>query len=426
MKYNTIPKSLFQKNREKFAKTLPKGGMAILHSNWETPRNGDAFFDFRQQSDLFYLTGIDQEDTIYMCFPDCPNPMFRECVFVKETNEKIAVWDGARLTPNQVYERSGISSVFWYHEFWQTIHAVILMSESIGVNLNENDRFTSQVPYSSIQFAKELKERYPAHGVFRLAPTLSRLRMAKEPEEIELLKEAVDITKKGLFRALRFIKPGVMEYEVEAEIVHEFIRNRSKGFAFDPIMASGSSACVLHYIENNKPLKDGDLMLLDFGAEYANYNGDLTRCIPVNGKFSKRQKEVYDAVLDVQRFAMGILKPGVTLPDYHSQVCTYTNGKLVELGLFTSQEIKDNPKAFLKYFMHGTSHHLGLDVHDVMHRFEPIPDGSVLTIEPGIYIPEEGIGVRIENDVVLQGDTMLDLMEDFPIETDEIEAAMNS
>ncbi|MCH1544504.1 MAG: Xaa-Pro aminopeptidase [Bacteroidia bacterium] len=425
MKYHQLPKGLFEKNRQKLADSLPKGGMAIIHSNWETPRNGDAFFAFRQQSDLFYLTGIDQEDTIYVSFPDCPNPMFKECVFVKETNAQIAVWDGARLNPEQVYERSGISSVFWYHEFWQTIHSVILMAESIGVNLNENDRFTTNVPYSNIHFTKQLKDRYPVHNMFRLAPTLARLRMSKEEEEIELLKEAISITRKGLYRALQFIKPGVMEYEVEAEIIHEFIKNRSKGFAFDPIMASGESACVLHYIENNKPLKDGDLMLLDFGAEYANYNGDLTRCIPVNGKFSKRQKEVYDAVLDVQRYAKSNLKPGVTLPDYHGKVCAYTNEKLVELGLFTQQEIKDNPKSYLKYFMHGTSHHLGLDVHDVMHRFEPIPDGSVLTIEPGIYIPEEEIGVRIENDVVLQGDKIIDLMEDFPIKTEEIEDAMN-
>jgi Xaa-Pro aminopeptidase len=425
MKYNSIPSELFIENRKKLSQEIPSGGMAILHSNWETPRNGDAFFSFRQQSDLFYLSGVDQEDTILVLFPDCPNPQFREFIFVKETNEKIAVWDGARLTPNEVYETSGVQSVFWYHEFWQTIHAIVLMADTIWVNLNENDRFTSSVPYSNLWLTNELKAKYPAHSFKRIAPVISRLRMRKSELEINLLKEAISITHKGLIRALKFMKPGIMEFELEAEIIHEFIRNRSKGFAFDPIIASGSSACVLHYIENNKRCNDGDLLLLDFGAEYANYNGDCTRCIPVNGRFSPRQKEVYDAVLDVHNYAKSILKPGLLLPDYHSQVGSFTNEKLVQLGLFSVSDIKNNPKSYLKYFMHGTSHHLGLDVHDVMHRFEPIPENSVLTIEPGIYIPEEGIGVRIENDVWLHKGEIIDLMADFPIETEEIEAAMN-
>jgi Xaa-Pro aminopeptidase len=351
--------------------------------------------------------------------------MFREVVFVKETNEHIAIWDGERLNPQQVYETSGISSVFWHHEFWKTIHAIVLMAENIAVSLNENDRFLSRVAYSNLDLTHELKHRYPAHNFIRIASTLANLRMQKSQTEIDLLKEAIAITKKGLLRAMKFIKPGVMEYEIEAELIYEFIRNRSKGFAFDPIIASGSSACVLHYIENNKPVKDGDLILMDFGAEYANYNADLTRCIPANGKFSKRQAEVYNAVLSVHDFAKSIVKPSVTIPEYHAQVCAFMSEKLVELGLLTSQEIKENPKAFLKYYMHGTSHHLGLDVHDVMHRFEPIPDFSVLTIEPGIYIPEEGIGVRIENDIWLNGDQKIDLMEGFPITVEEIESAMN-
>lgn len=424
MKYNHIPNELFIENRRKLAEKIPNGSMAFFHSNWETPRNGDAFFSFRQQSDLFYLSGVDQEDTLLVLFPDCPNPQFREFIFVKETNEKIAIWDGARLNPSQVFETSGIQSVFWYTEMWQTLHSVILMAENLYVNLNENDRFTSQVPYANRWLTQELKQRYPAHEIKRVAPILSRLRMSKSMLEINLLKEAIKITKKGLDRALKFIKPGVTEYEIEAEIIHEFIRNRSLGFAFDPIIASGRSACVLHYIENNKTCQDGDLLLLDFGAEYANYNGDCTRCIPVNGKFSARQKEVYDAVLDVHDYAKSILKPGLLLPEYHAEVGTFTNDKLVQLGLFTSDDIKINPKSYLKYFMHGTSHHLGLDVHDVMHRFEPIPAESVLTIEPGIYIPSEGIGVRIENDVWLHEGEVIDLMEGFPITTEEIEAAM--
>lgn len=425
MKYHKINSELFVNNRKRLAEKLESGTIAIISSNHEVPRNGDAFFSFRQNSDLYYLTGIDQEDTILVLFPDCPNPMFREAVFVKETNEQIAIWDGERLNPQQVYETSGISSVFWHHEFWKTIHSIILMAENIAVSLNENDRFVSRVNYSNLDLTHELKNRYPAHNFKRIAGTLSRLRMQKSELEIELLKEAISITKKGLLRAMKFIQPGVMEYEIEAELIYEFVRNRSKGFAFDPIIASGSSACVLHYIENNKPVKDGDLILMDFGAEYANYNADLTRCIPANGKFSKRQAEVYNAVLSVHDYAKSIVKPGVTIPDYHGQVCAFMSEKLVELGLLTSQEIKDNPKAFLKYYMHGTSHHLGLDVHDVMHRFEPIPDFSVLTIEPGIYIPEEGIGVRIENDIWLNGNHKIDLMEGFPITVEEIEMVMN-
>ncbi len=426
MKYNNINKDLFIRNRSKLSAQLASGTMALFHSNHETPRNGDAFFSFRQQSDLFYLTGIDQEDTILVLFPDCPNPQFREVVFVKETNEQIAVWDGAKLNPEQVLETSGIQSVFWFHEFWNTMHAIFLMAEGIGLNLNENDRFLSRVSYSNLDFCNEVKHRYPLHRYSRLASTMARLRMSKEDIEIELLKEAISITKKGLMRALKFVKPGVWEYEIEAEIIHEFIRNRSKGFAFDPIIATGKNATTLHYIDNNKQCQDGDLLLMDFGAEYANYNGDLTRCIPVNGKFSQRQKDVYNSVLAIHRFAKSILKPGLILPNYHGEVAKFANEELVKLGLFTSQEIKDNPRSYLKYFMHGTSHHLGLDVHDVMHRFEPIPDRSVLTIEPGIYIPQEGIGIRIENDLLIAHSGNIDFMEDFPIEVEEIETLMHS
>jgi Xaa-Pro aminopeptidase len=426
MKYNSIPQTLFIKNRNKFISKMKPGSIAIFHSNDEMPRNGDAYFGFKQQSDLFYLTGVDQEDTILVLFPDCPNPLYREMIFVKETSEQIAIWDGARLMPNDVFKVSGIQNVYWYHEFQKTIHAAFLLAENIYVNLNENDRFTDKVAYANLRFAKEIIEKYPAHQILRSAPILANLRMVKEPEEIELLKEAIRITKLGFERLLKFVKPGVWEYEIEAELIHEFIRNRSRGFAFDPIIGSGSSACVLHYIENNKPCKDGDLLLLDFGAEYANYNGDLSRCIPVNGKFSKRQAEVYDAVLSVQRFAKTVMKPGVNLPTYHAQVCEFMTEKLLEINLLTTSELKENPKAFMKYYMHGTSHHLGLDVHDVMHRFEPMQVGNVLTVEPGIYIQAEGIGVRIENDVILTDHGVIDLMDGYPIEIDEIESIMNS
>lgn len=424
-KYINPSKDLFIKNRQKFTSKMTPGSIALFHCNDEVPRNGDAYFSFRQQSDIYYLTGIDQEDTILVLFPDAPNPMYREMLFIKETSEQIAIWDGARLTPNQAYDVSGISQVFWYHDFWRTIHAAILLAETIYVNLNENDRFTDKVSYAGIRFAKEIINKYPAHQIKRSAPILADLRMRKEPEEITQLKEAISITKKGFDRLLSFIKPGVMEYEVEAELIHEFIRNRSKGFAFDPIIAGGKNACVLHYIENNKVLNDGDLVLLDFGAEYGNYNGDLSRTLPVNGKFTQRQKEVYNAVLSVQRYAKTLLKPGISIPNYHDEVCKFMSEELIKLGLITTAELKSNPKAFLKYYMHGTSHHLGLDVHDVMHRWGNLDLNNVVTVEPGIYIPEEGIGIRIENDVVIRDNGVEDLMEDYLIEVEEIEQAMN-
>ncbi|MFM7639819.1 MAG: aminopeptidase P family protein [Bacteroidota bacterium] len=424
-KYSNPNAHLFVKNRQKFANSMAQGGIAIFHSNDEVPRNGDAYFSFRQQSDIYYLTGIDQEDTILVLFPDCPNPLYREMVFVKETSEQIAVWDGARLNPNQVYKVSGISKVFWYHEFWKTIHAAFLLSDIIYLNLNENDRFSDRVSYANLRFAQEVKAKYPAHQIKRSAPILANLRMRKESEEIDQLKEAIAITKKGFERLLGFVKPGVWEYEIEAELIHEFIRNRSRGFAFDPIIASGKSACVLHYIENNKQCKDGDLLLLDFGAEYGNYNGDLSRCIPVNGKFSARQKQVYNAVLHVQREAKKLLKPGVSLPVYHEEVCRIMSEELIKLGLLTSEEVNANPKAHMKYYMHGTSHHLGLDVHDVMHRWENLDINNVVTVEPGIYIPEEGLGIRIENDVIITANGVIDLMDGFPIEVEEIEDLMN-
>lgn len=423
-KYANPNNNLFIKNRTKFSNKINDGGMAVFHSNDEAPRNGDAYFTFRQQSDIYYLTGIDQEDTILVLFPSSPNPMYREMLFIKETSEQIAIWDGARLTPNQAHEVSGISNVFWYHEFWRTIHAAFLLSETIYLNLNENDRFTDKVPYAGLRFAQEIIAKYPAHSTKRSAPILADLRMRKEPEEIEQLKQAIAITKKGFDRLLTFVRPGVMEYEIEAELIHEFIRNRSRGFAFDPIIAGGANACVLHYIDNNKMVKDGDLILLDFGAEYGNYNGDLSRTIPVNGKFTQRQKDVYNAVLNVQRFAKTLLKPGISIPAYHEEVCKFMTEELLKLNLLSQEEVKANPKAFMKYYMHGTSHHLGLDVHDVMHRWGNLDINNVVTVEPGIYIREEGIGIRIENDVIITETGVIDLMDDFIIETDEIEAAM--
>lgn len=403
---------------------MAPGSIAVFHSNDEMPRNGDANFKFKQNSDIFYLSGVDQEDTILVLFPDAPNPMFREMLFVKETSEQIAIWDGARLTPDQAFQTSGVQNVFWYHEFWQTAHAAFLMAENIYLNLNENDRFADKAAYSGLRFANQVKTKYPAHSVKRSAPILADLRMCKEPEEIEALKQAIDITRSGFERLLGFVKPGVWEYEIEAELIHEFTRLRGNGFAFDPIIASGASACVLHYIENNRQVKEGDLLLLDFGAEYANYNGDLTRCIPASGKFSARQKQVYNAVLHVQKEAKKLIKPGVRLPDYHDQVCEIMTEQLIGLGLLTSEQVKKDKFAFRKYYMHGTSHHLGLDVHDVMHRWGTFSVGNVLTVEPGIYIQEEGIGIRIENDILLTENGIIDFMDGLPVEVEEIEARM--
>lgn len=403
---------------------MKPGSIAVFHSNDEVPKNGDANFKFKQNSDLFYLCGIDQEDTVLVIFPDAPNPMHREMLFIKETSEQIAIWDGARLNPDQAFECSGVKNVFWYHEFWQTAHPAFLMAEHIYINLNENDRFADKVPYNGLRFGNSVMNKYPAHKVERSAPILADLRMCKEPEEVEALKKAIDITGAGFRRLLKFVKPGVWEYEIEAELLHEFVRSRSSGFAFDPIIASGKNACTLHYIDNNTQAKDGDLMLLDFGADYANYNGDLSRCIPVNGRFSPRQKAVYNAVLTVQREAKKLIKPGLVLPEYHADVCKVMTEELIKLGLITSDEAKNNKNAFMKYYMHGTSHHLGLDVHDVMHRFGKFQVGNVLTVEPGIYIQEEGIGVRIENDVLITENGIVDFMDGLPIEVEEIEAAM--
>lgn len=425
MKYSPISEELFIRNREKLCKQMKPGSIAVFQSNDEVPRNGDALYRFKQNSDIFYLTGIDQEDTILVMFPDCPNPMYREMLFIKETSEQIAVWDGARLMPDEAAKVSGVNKVFWHHEFWKTIHPAFLLAENIYLNLNENDRASNVVPNNAFRFAHEIRHKYPAHQVLRTAPILSNLRMCKEPEEIELLKEAIGITRKGFERILKFVKPGICEYEIEAELIHEFTRNRSNGFAFDPIIASGKNACVLHYVENNDMCRAGDLILLDFGAEYANYNGDLSRTIPVNGKFTPRQRDVYNAVLTVQKEAKKLIQPGKKLPEYHEQVCEVMTEQLVNLKLLSMEDVKNNPKSFMKYYMHGTSHHLGLDVHDVMHRWGEMKVGNVLTVEPGIYIREEGIGIRIENDVLITNGGLMDFMEGLPTEVEEIEMAMN-
>ncbi|MCX6291661.1 MAG: aminopeptidase P N-terminal domain-containing protein [Bacteroidetes bacterium] len=427
MKYPSIDKKLFIQNRKKFVSHLHPDSIAIFNSNDEMPRNGDGTFPFRQHSDLFYLSGIDQEQTILVMAPNHPLPEYREVLFLRKTNEHIAVWEGHKYTKEEAREASGIQHVFWVEDFQTMLPVMMHHSTHVYLNLNENDRFSNEVPYREARFAVELKNKYPNHHYERSALIMAKLRSIKSKEEVELMQIACDITDKALRRVLRFVKPGVMEYEIEAEITHEFIRNRANGHAYTPIIASGANACVLHYTDNNLECKDGDVILLDFGAEYANYAADLTRSIPVSGKFTKRQRDVYNAVLRVMRAAIKMLVVGNTIPKYHEEVGKVMEQELIGLGLLKADEVKkQDPKQplYKKYFMHGTSHFLGLDVHDIGNRYEPMQAGMVFTCEPGIYIPEENLGIRIENDILLTANGPVDLMAKIPVEADEIEELM--
>lgn len=428
MKYTPLLKELYQRNRAKFTAKMAKNGVAIFNANDILPTNADGTMKFRQNNDLFYLCGIDQEETILLLAPDCPNPAWREVLFLRETNAHIAVWEGHKYTKEEAFLASGIETILWLSEFELVFNSVVNLSDSIYLNTNEHLRAGVVVETRDARFIQVVKERYPLHRLERAAPILHALRAVKESEEIQQLQIACDITEKGFRRVLGMVQPGVTEYEIEAELLHEFVRNRSRGFAYEPIIASGLSACVLHYIENNKACLDGELLLLDVAAEYGNYNADMTRTIPVNGCYTQRQRQVYDAVLRVEREAASMLRPGVTIQDYHREVGLVMQSELVGLGLIDQTDIKNqDPKwpAYKKYFMHGTSHHLGLDVHDVGTMHYPISAGMVFTVEPGIYIPEEGFAVRIENNIVVQEQGYLDLMQNIPIEAEEIESLMN-
>jgi len=391
------------------------------------PRNGDQNFPFRQNSDFFYLTGIDQEKSILLLCPECPNPKLREVLFLVETSELIAIWYGHKYTKDEGSTTSGIKTILWLDSFETVLKEVMSTTHNVYLNTNENIRYSSEVITRDVRFAKDIKKKFPAHNYHRAAPIVTNLRTSKSSIEVELIQKACDITEKGFRRVLQFVKPGVMEYEVEAEITHEFLCNRANGHSYSPIIASGKSACVLHYVENNKECKDGDLMLLDFGAEYANYAGDLSRTIPVNGKFTPRQKDVYNACLRVMKAAIKMLVVGNTIDKYHAEVCKVMEKELIGLGLFTAEDVKNQDPAkplFFKYYMHGTSHFMGLDVHDVGSKQEELRDGMLFSCEPGIYIMEEGIGIRIENDILVTENGPVDLMKNIPIEVDEIEALM--
>ena len=427
MKYSAIKKDLYIDNRKNFSKHLKPNSLALFVSNDILPTNGDGSLGFIQNSDLLHLSGVDQEDTILLIYPDAKDGKQKEILFIKETSELIAIWEGAKLTKQQATDVSGIINIMWFHEFEKTFKAIGFQAEHFYLNSNEHTRRYIDMETAEMRFNKKIMAQFPLHHIERSAPIMHRIRSIKHPIEIELMQQACNITEKGFRRLLSFTKPGVMEYEIEAELIHEFVRNRSRGFAYGPIIASGGNACVLHYVENNKECKNGDVILLDVAAEYGNYASDMTRCIPVSGKFTKRQREVYDSVLRVMKGAAAILKPGNTFEKYNAAVGDMMTRELIQLGLITEEDVKNqNPAwpAYKKYFMHGTSHFIGLDVHDVGFFAEPMQVGMAFTIEPGIYIPEENLGIRLENNYIITATGNDDLMKNIPLEADEIEALM--
>ncbi|MCB0483272.1 MAG: aminopeptidase P N-terminal domain-containing protein [Flavobacteriales bacterium] len=430
MKYEVLPSALFQRNRQKFAKHMQPDCLAVFNSNDIYPVSADSTMPFKQHRDILYLSGVDQEESILVIFPDAFEPEHREVLFLRETNETIKIWEGEKLTKQSAFELSGIKTVYWLQDFERVFKSMMAQANGIYINTNEHLRAVVETETREDRFIKKVKAQYPAHQVHKAAPIMHRLRSVKEPEEIQHIQRACNITKAGLERVLQFVKPGVWEYEIEAEFIHEFTRRRSQGFAYTPIIASGFNACVLHYIENNQQCQDGDVLLMDVGAEYGNYASDLTRCLPVNGRFTPRQKEVYNAVLRVKNAATQLLRPGIYLKEYHTEVGKLMESELLELGLIDRHDIqKQDPAwpAYKKYFMHGTSHFMGLDTHDLGLWTEPVKAGNVFTCEPGIYIPEERLGIRLEDDLVVQEDgAPLNLMAEIPIEAEHIEELMQA
>jgi Xaa-Pro aminopeptidase len=430
MKYDPIDPKLFIKNRKNFMAQMKPSSLAAFNSNDIFTTGADSTMPFKQHRDIFYLSGADQENTILVLFPDSPDPAHREVLFVTETNEHIAVWEGEKLTKEKATEITGIKTVYWLKDFDKKFFEMATQCDTFYFNTNEHYRQAVELESRESRFIKKIKEQYPAHNVARSAPILQRLRAVKDQIEIDILQQACDITKAGFERVLKFLKPSVKEYEIEAEFLHEFIRRRSDGFAYTPIIASGDNANVLHYIQNNDTCNEGELLLIDAGASYANYASDMSRTIPVSGKFTKRQKEVYNAVLRVKDEATKMLVPGTMWKEYHVEVGKLMTSELLDLGLLDKADVHNedpNWPAYKKYFMHGTSHHIGLDTHDYGILWEPMQAGNVFTVEPGIYIPDEGFGIRLEDDVVIQetGEPF-NLMRDIPIEADEIEEVMNS
>ena len=426
MKKVNISSQFHVRNRKKLAGSLLKDSVAVLASNDDVHRNGDQNFPFRQNSDFYYLTGIEQEKTMLALCPGHPDEKLREVMFVQKPDPAAEKWNGHKLTKEEVKVISGIETVKWLDEVDLTLRDMILHSENIYLNLNEYVKYLNPVSYNSQRLVKRLKEDFPLHNYHRLAPFLTKQRLIKQPEEIEMMQKACDITASAFERILKFVKPGVKEYEVEAEMTHEFIRKGARGHAYPPIVGSGKNALVLHYTENSDTCNDGDLLLMDFGAEYGHYAADCSRTIPVNGKFSKRQKACYEAVLRVQKEATKLFVPGNSIDKVNKKVWKMMENEMIGLGLFSEEDVKkqdeSNPMYF-KYLMHGVDHFIGLDVHDVGDKYQPFEKGMVLTLEPGIYIEDEGIGIRIENNIVVD-DEPVDLMAGIPREVEEIEALM--
>jgi Xaa-Pro aminopeptidase len=426
-RYATIDPSLFVNNRKRFVAEMKQKAIAVFHSNDEMPRNGDCCYPFRQNSDFFYLSGIDQEQSILMLFPQSPDPKFKEVLFVRETDEHTKVWEGEKYTKEEARKVSGIQTVYWTKEYETLMQWLSEECNFVYLNNNENDRAKNEVISRDARLTPQTKKLFPGKRFERSAPIMIKLREIKSKIEIEIIKEACSITEKAFRRTLQFIKPGVWEYEIEAEISHEFTINRSNGHAYSPIVASGKNACVLHYVNNNQQCEKGDLILMDFGAEYANYASDLTRTVPVSGKFSKRQKAVYNGVLNVLKESRKLLVAGNNFQDYNKGVRNIIEKELVDLDLITVAEIrKQDPQnpVFRKYFMHGISHFMGLDVHDLGDRNNKFESGMIFTCEPGIYIPKENIGIRLENDILITAKGPQDLMKNIPIEAEEIEDLM--
>lgn len=430
MKYDLISNRLFIDNRQRFMGQMRPKSIAVFNSNDIYPVGADSTLNFEQHRDIFYLSGIDQEESILVLFPDALNEKHREVLFVRETNAHIAVWEGPKLTKTMATEVSGVQTIYWLSDFQRVFADMMSEAETIYLNTNEHYRQAVETQTREDRFINEVKAKYPAHQTAKSFSILNELRGVKDSIEIELLQKACNITEKGFRRILNFVKPEVWEYEIEAEFIHEFIKNRSKGFAYTPIIASGKNANILHYIENNNQCKAGDLLLMDVGAEYANYSSDMTRTIPVSGRFTDRQKAVYQAVLRVKEEATKMLRPGVLWHEFHREVGKVMTAELLQLGLLDKADVANESKespAYKKYFMHGTSHHLGLNTHDYGVLKTPMKANMVFTVEPGIYIPEEGFGVRLEDDVVLQEKgAPVNLMANIPVEAEEIEDLMNS
>jgi len=429
MKYFPIDRSLFIENRKRFVKNLKPGSLAVFNSNDILPTSADGTHPFVQQTDLFYLSGIDQEQSTLVICPGSEDEKHREILFLKETNEQIALWEGQKYTKEEASTVSGIKTVYWNQEFNNIFRPLVFQSENIYLNTNEHLRADASVQTRDDRFLRWCRETFPLHNYQRLAPIMQDLRVIKSGEEVAFIKQAGNITENAFRRLLGFIKPGVWEFEIEAEIYHEFLRNRSKGPAFGTIVASGPDSCTLHYVKNDKQCRDGDLVLIDFGAEYGHYAADVTRTVPVGGKFSKRQKQVYNAVLSVQKAAIKLLTPDKTLDEYNREVGQIMEAELMGLGLLDADAVgkqsKDEP-LYKKYYPHGASHHLGLDVHDYGDKYRKLEPGMVLTCEPGIYIRDEAIGVRIENDILITQNGPVDLTESIPREAGEIEELMGA